>query len=94
MSMVILETLPEMVIVTAVMTSNPYILHQLRLLNGWHGNQENVREELNSPSLFIALCYAIGNFKTTFKVASQLWENFRYHKSVYIHRENCKLNCV
>ena len=24
----------------AVMTSNPYILHQLRLLNGWHGNQE------------------------------------------------------
>ena len=44
-------SLPEMVIVMTVMTSNPYIfLHQLFLLNGWHGNQENVREELNSSS--------------------------------------------
>ena len=67
------------------MTSNPYILHQLRLLNGWHGNLKmswKNRRESARVYLVIALSYACGNLKTVLKVWSQLLENFHYHGSV------------
>ena len=39
--------------------------------------------------MVIALYYASGNFKTVFKVPSQLWENLLWECA---HRKNCKLN--
>ena len=91
--------LPEMVIVTVVMTSNSYmyLLHQLHLVNGWHGNQKKClgRTEQSQHELPYLLHSAtlVATLKLSLKFHHSFGKTFTII-GVSIYSENCKLNSV